>query len=56
MVADPFEGAAWAAVREEPLSPGLREGVPGTLDFVMTLVALLQGGVLKRTMLPMLGP
>ena len=37
-------------MREEAPSPGLREGVPGTL------VALLQGGGVKRTMLPMPGP
>ena len=41
---------------EEPLSPGLREGVQGTLVFIMTLVALPQGGGVKRTMLPMPGP
>ena len=33
MVVDPFEGAARAAVCEEPPSPGLREGVQGTLNF-----------------------
>ena len=43
-------------VREEPPSPDLREGVPGILDFVTTLVALPQGGGVKRTMLPMPGP
>ena len=41
---------------EEPPSPGLREGVQGTLDSVMTLVALPQGGGVKRAMLPMPGP
>ena len=43
-------------MREEPTSPGLCEGVLGTLDFVTTLVALPQGGGVKRTMLPMPGP
>ena len=42
---------------EEPPSPGLREGVQGTLDFfVKTLVALPQGGGVKRAVLPMPGP
>ena len=41
---------------KEPPSPGLREGVQGTLDFVTTLVALQQGGGVKRAMLPMPGP
>ena len=41
---------------EEPPSPGLCEGVQGTLDFITTLVALPQGGGVKRTMLPMPGP
>ena len=43
-------------MREEPPSPGLREGVPGSLDFVTTLVTLPQGGGVKRAMLPMPGP
>ena len=42
-------------MREEPTSPGLCEGVLGTLDFVTTLVALPQGGGVKCTMLPMPG-
>ena len=41
---------------EEPPSPGLREGVSGTLDFVTSLVALPQGGGVKHYMLPMPGP
>ena len=41
---------------EEPASPGLREGIQGTLDFVTTLIALPQGGGVKRAMLPMPGP
>ena len=41
---------------EKPPSPGLRKGIQGTLDFGMALVALPQGGGVKRTMLPMPGP
>ena len=41
---------------EEAPSPGLCEGIQGTLDFVTTLVALPQRGGVKRTMLPMPGP
>ena len=41
---------------KEPPSPGLHQGVQGTLEFITTLVALPQGGGVKRTMLPMPGP
>ena len=43
-------------MREEPPSPGLREGISGTLDFVTSLVSLPQGGGVKHAMLPMPGP
>ena len=41
---------------EEPSSPGLCKGIQGTLDLVMALVTLPQGGGVKHTMLPMPGP
>ena len=53
MVVDSFEGAAMC---EEPPRPGLQKGVQGSLDFDTTLVALPQGGGVKRAMLPMPGP
>ena len=56
-IADLFEGAGLAAACEEPLSPGLREGVQGKPHLCVTaLVALPQGGGVKQAMLPMPGP
>jgi len=55
--ADLLEDTALAAVCEEPPSLGLSEGVEGNPRLsVTTLVALSQGGGVKRAMIPMPGP
>jgi len=57
MVVDLFEGVVGAVVCGEPPSPGPYEGVQGKPSTsITTLVALPQGGGVKRTMLPMPGP
>ena len=57
VVADLFENVALAVMCEEPPNPGPCEGIQGNPRlFVTTLVALPQGGGVKRTTLPMPGP
>ena len=54
---DLLEDTALAAACEEPPSLGLCEGVQGNPRLRITsLVALPQGGGVKRAMLPMPGP
>ena len=54
---DLLEDTALAAACEEPPSLGLCEGVQGNPRLsVTTLVALSQGGGVKRAMIPMPGP
>jgi len=56
-IVDLFEGVVGFVMCGEPPSPGPCEGVQGKPSaLTTTLVALPQGGGVKRTMLPMPGP